>query len=289
MFQIVIGTANWNAPYGLTNPVGLQRPEVSQIVEKMITNNISIIDTAVNYFGSQELLREILRFHPLKVTTKIPHVWAIEADNLEDKIKAELDFLNLDKFESILLHDPVVSLKENPLALNRTLESLLTNNYTQRIGISVYTTHDVEFCLNKNKLISEIQFPINPINQTFMPYFKKADKFKNFTLVARSVFMQGLLTMKENNYPAFFRSSKESIKWNTFLQSNGVSGLQTCLIYLTSLDFIDRVIFGVNSVKEFSEIIDFIESNSSKKFHMNFDELGSSESKIYDPRLWKHE
>lgn len=291
MIRIGIGTANWNSPYGLTNPIGLSKTEISEILFKMVENNIFDLDTAVNYFESREFLKEFLRNKSFCLTTKIPHSWTLDAGKLENRIKIELDSLGLNSFESVLLHEPVLSLKENSKDLNEALGSLLSNNLTKRVGISVYTPEDVVYCTKQSDLISEIQFPINPINQSFRYFFAKSNEYKNFVLVARSIFMQGLLTMQMQDYPIFFRNSTESNNWLSFLQKKGHSGFELCLIFLANLKFVDKAIFGINSVTELLEIIAFLQNATKLKSYVNgeFDFLASVNTNIYDPRYWNNE
>ncbi len=73
----------------------------------------------------------------------------------------------------------------------------------------------------------------------------------------RSVFLQGLLLMSPQNRPQFF-NQWESIwyQWNQWLVKKNLTPLQACIRYVKSISQIDKIIVGVDSVVQLSEIIE---------------------------------
>jgi len=65
------------------------------------------------------------------------------------------------------------------------------------------------------------------------------------------------LLMPAVRRPKKFERWKELFqKWDQWLVAEGVSPLQACLRYVESLDFVDKMIVGVDSLKQMEQILE---------------------------------
>jgi aryl-alcohol dehydrogenase-like predicted oxidoreductase len=72
----------------------------------------------------------------------------------------------------------------------------------------------------------------------------------------RSVFLQGLLLMDAANRPVKFNLWQSLWDdWNRWLTDNALTPLQACLSFATSQPEINRVVVGIDSLKQLREVL----------------------------------
>ena len=104
---------------------------------------------------------------------------------------------------------------------------------------------------------------------------------------ARSIFLQGLLLFKDSSYPKYFCKWRNIfIKWHSFLDKNKISPLEGCLTFIKKQKLVDKIIIGVESSKQLSEIIKVLKKNIKVS---NFNLLGVNDEKLTKPIFWKNE
>ena len=68
------------------------------------------------------------------------------------------------------------------------------------------------------------------------------------SVIARSVFLQGILLSQVNDLPAYFSKWRPLFKkWIEFYQENGLSALEASLQFIVQVPEIDKIIVGVES------------------------------------------
>ena len=145
-----------------------------------------------------------------------------------------------------------------------------------KIGVSFYTPEILIKTLSNFK-IDLIQIPINYINRSFInqKILKKIKK-QNIEVHARSIFLQGLLLKEKTNNKKF----KKFIGYiNMWHNKNKISRLESSLNFFNNLNFIDKYIFGLESLKQLKQII-----KTKRRIIMNFPKF--DEKYIKDPRKW---
>ena len=160
---------------------------------------------------------------------------------------------------------------------------LKKKGYIKKIGVSVYEAKELKKILDKYKF-DVVQVPINIFNQTFIEKnFLRYLKKKKVEIHARSVFLQGLLLLKEEDIPGkFLKDLKIFQKWNLWLKKNRTTNFDACLNFITNQKYIKKIIVGVDNSKQLNEIINF--KKSKKKF--NFNMMKTKSSRVIDPKLW---
>lgn len=285
--NLSVGTANWDRTYGINKMNEISRKKITNLYKKMLELKIFDIDTAFAYGSSHTILSELGSLDLLQITTKIPSEWVDNLDSIPQKLQYELERLKLGSFETILFHDSYSIINYSRNRLNSVMQEILNKKICKRIGVSIYSPKEIGLALNSSDLFSEFQFPINPFNQAFKEYFQEFGNPKNFKLVARSVFLQGLLTMPDSLYPKFFLDSQECQNWKFFLRVNNIKPEIACIKFVSNLEFVDKIVVGVNSSSQLENIANVL--SSKEKCTLNFSNLKSNNNQVIDPREWKYD
>ena len=102
--KIILGTSNFGAPYGISNPRRkLSTYEIKKTLKIAKYNNISFLDTAHNYKNSEKIIGKLTNESDFKIITKLPKV----NNNLgliESYIKKSLIRLKRKKLYAVLVH-----------------------------------------------------------------------------------------------------------------------------------------------------------------------------------------
>jgi aryl-alcohol dehydrogenase-like predicted oxidoreductase len=173
--------------------------------------------------------------------------------------------------------------------LNSTLLRLLNSGMVKRVGISVYTPRELDKFISLSDLFTEIQLPLNPLNQSFRYYLDEFEEISSYRIVVRSIFQQGLLTLNSHSYPPFFKNSPEALNWNNFLKEYEIDALTACIQFIKKISWVNQVVIGINSYLQLQQIFNaFAVNNATVPLH-KYDQLHSQNIEIRDPRKWPHD
>ena len=86
---------------------------------------------------------------------------------------------------------------------------------------------------------------------------------------------------KNNRLPLRFRKNKFFYEWKKWLETHNYNALDVCLAYLKSLRQIDKIIVGVDDLKQLKDITKSFKKNKKFKF-MKFTQL----SILRNPSKW---
>jgi len=257
--KLGLGTVQFGIPYGVTNTVGQVNPSHAQaITQRAYSAGIDTIDTAIAY-GSSEMVLGDIGVQSWKVVTKMPAV-PEHCDDisrwLNGQVEASLARLKLGRVHALLLHRPAQLLEEIGPKLNAALQTLKGNGIVDKIGVSVYGTEELE-ALHGKSTFDLIQAPLNIVDRTLVDS-GWAQRLKNdgIEIHTRSAFLQGLLLVPHSKRPTKFnRWEYIWTEWDRWLEATGLTPLQACLRLTNTLDAIDKVIVGVESVTQLDQIL----------------------------------
>ena len=280
--KLILGTANFDLNYGIKNKYKrLKKKEIKKIIYSLKKNKINYIDTSQNYNNTEKILGD-LNIKKFKVCTKFTFNENIK-NIVKDKFLSTTKNLRTKSIHTVLFHRPSDLLKKNGKLIFNEIVLLKKKGFIKKIGISSDKKSELKKILDKYKF-DIVQVPINIFNQSFLEkkflnYLKK----KKVEIHARSVFLQGLLLMREKKIPKFFlKNSNIMKKWNLWLKKNKITNLEACLNFITSQKIIKKFVLGVDSLRQLNEILNF--KKSKKKF--NFDVLQVKISRIMLPQKW---
>lgn len=257
--KLGLGTVQFGVPYGVTNTVGQVNPLQAQaITQRAYAAGIDTLDTAIAY-GSSEMVLGDIGVESWKVVTKLPAV----PENCDDisswlnaQVEASLARLKLGRVHAFLLHRPAQLLEEIGPKLNAALQTLKNNRIVEKIGVSVYGTAELEALFGKYSF-DLVQAPLNIVDRTLVDSgWAKRLKNEGIEIHTRSAFLQGLLLVPSTKRPTKFnRWEYIWTEWDRWLAATGLTPLQACLRLTNTLDVIDKVIVGVESVTQLDQII----------------------------------
>lgn len=284
--KLALGTVQFGLSYGVANSRGRVRAEeVGAIMRKAYVSGMDTLDTAISYGDSESVLGS-QGVQSWKVITKLPMMPEGCADVfkwVEEEVCESLSRLRTDKLYGLLLHRPVDLIEEGGRELYEALKNLKLMGLVEKIGISIYGTHELDLLFEKYNF-DLVQAPLNILDRSLVET-GWADRLKTIgvEIHARSAFLQGLLLMESQNRPRKFqRWSEVWDVWEEWLEANGLLPVEACLRYLNSLDCVDRVVVGVDSILHLNQIIDAVSGKLSSL--PSFSQL--LDKRLINPATW---
>jgi len=280
MSKIALGTVQFGLDYGITNSKGrVQIEEVKSILECAKENSINTLDTAVNYGNSEEILGNS-GIDDFQVITKTLSL----KNGVNEVIKGfhqSLTYLKKPSVNGLLIHDIDEIECKNFNTLFKELTELKRQGLVKKIGFSTYTPGQVDFLL-KNFDFDLIQVPFNVFdNRLIQGGQLQVLNNKGIEIHARSVFLQGLL-LDFKNLPGYFSTwKKEFNDYQEIVKDSGLSLIEYALNFAINTQEIDKVLVGVNSKKQLTEIIQVVNEQS------NLDTYSINDLDLLNPGLWK--
>lgn len=267
MSKLVLGTVQFGLDYGISNSRGkVPENEINVILQNAYTSGIRILDTASAYGNSEEVISKsqatigkefsIISKYPVNADLP-PYTW----------IDTSLSKLNRTSLYGYMFHNFEIYRKHPEFVDD--LVKIKESNKAEKIGYSLYLPQEVETILKNNLPCDIIQIPYNIFDQRFnylLPELKK----RNIEIHVRSIFLQGLFFMKIDSLSDFFNPVKEKlIKLHKYADEKKVSIQDICLGFVNSNPCIDHIVFGVDSLNNFTENIKSYETIKNHNYYNN--------------------
>lgn len=285
--KLVIGTAQFGINYGIANSLGqVKSEEAKKILDYALSEDINYIDTATSYGESEKVLgnNDVNRFKIITKIPKIPHDQTNVYDWLEPSVLDSLNRLNVKSIHALLLHSPEDLLGVHGLTIYKGLRELKSKGIVKKIGVSVYSIDEIEVITDKYD-IDIIQCPLNLVDRSLVESgWHKRLKKMGIEIHVRSIFMQGLLLMKKDLIPNNFSKWKNIwSKWHSWVEEKNINTLDACIAFVSSIDEIDRIIVGVDSLEHLEEIVQSYKLKQASEFP----DISSNDIDLINPSLWK--
>jgi aryl-alcohol dehydrogenase-like predicted oxidoreductase len=261
MSKIALGTVQFGIDYGISSTSGQVRPEeVRNILSYAYSKNIDLLDTAPVYGGSEQILGKA-NVQNFKVVTKTRHFDKSEI-SIDEVVLMENDFyrsledLKKDNVYGLLVHNADDLLKPGSQKLFDQLERLKQAGKIKKIGVSVYDNKQLQSIL-ENFNIDLVQLPFNILDKRLIDSGMFGTlKNRGIEVHARSVFLQGLLLMSEQNRPDKFKRWNDLWRvWHDWLNDNQITALEATIRCAVSMPEISKVLVGVETKDQLKEII----------------------------------
>ena len=285
--KLVIGTANFGQRYGISKKkTKLSFNNIKKILNYANKHDVKKLDTATVYGNTEKILGK-LNLKKNEIYTKLPKLpkncrnisqWVFK------NIKNSSSLIKTKKINGIFLHHAEDLLSENKRKLYVALQEVKKKGLVEKIGVSIYSFKTLEKILKEFKFdIVQIPFNIFDRRLEHFKFFNKLKK-KKIEIYVRSIFLKGALLLKEKKVSKNFYKWKSLFKlWNSWLADNKVTNLQACINYVFSFKEVDKIIIGVNSLKQTKEIFNAVE-NKTNLFPKN---LFSNDENLINPNKWK--
>lgn len=285
--KLAIGSVQFGTAYGVANKSGkVPYTQVRKIIEVARSNGVDLIDTAISYGNSEHVLGEV-GINDFKVVTKLP-ACPDETNDVkgwvEQRITESLCRLKIDNLYGVLVHNPMDLLGNNRDEIFFALKDLQEAGLIKKIGVSAYDPKSI-FDILSLCPIGLVQAPLNLVDRRLEKSgCLKVLKDMNVEVHVRSVFLQGLLLLNQEDIPSKF-NKWNSIwqKWHNFLSLNRIAALPTCLDYPLSVSGVNRVVVGIDSFNQFSMIL---KSLKYPKIEHDLTFMISDDEKLINPTCW---
>ena len=283
--KIILGTAQFGIDYGINNKSG--RPsdiELENILLKAFYNNIFFLDTAEAYGDAH---KRIGAYH-LKYTSKKFNIISKFHEpkfsgNFITHISKNLSELNVDNLYAYLFHN-LNDLKKYSKDIDQLIK-LKEEGFICKLGVSLYTTDEIEQVVNKFDFIDLIQIPFNifdNINQKGSIILKM--KEKGIEVHTRSAFLQGLFF--SNKLPNNLISLQPYIDILHKLSSKySMTISEIALNYCLNQPNIDKVLIGIDTKSQLTENISGVNQLSSEILE-EINNIYIKDTKLLNPVNW---
>lgn len=278
MSRLVLGTAQWGNPYGVTNVRGrLTNADIEEIVQVARNQDIRDIDTARGYGDSEARLRAFAS--DFAVTTKISG-----RDEAVLQIEQSLADLGISRLASVLVHDWESLDHDSRTAVVWGLGQAHESGLVERAGVSIYGQDGIESAVEVfascGVELGALQVPANPIDRRLDDSHALVDLHSlGAHISVRSAFLQGVLLADSGRW-----TGHDDVRtFRTWAENSGTSPLAACLGHVRALPWATHVVVGVTSAQELAEVC---EAWDSCEVGLLPEPLTSGDQELIDPRLW---
>ncbi len=261
MSKIALGTVQFGINYGINSISGqVQCDELNKILNYARSHNVMMLDTAPAYGNSEQVLGDA-NTQDFKIVTKTRHfkqdnINSNEVDLLVRDFDQSLQSLKRKNVYGVLVHNADDLLKPGSDKLFKQLQIFKQQGLITKIGVSTYTVDQLQRIID-NFDIDLVQLPFNILDNRLVDsgVLSALDK-RNVEIHARSVFLQGLLLMTEQNRPKQFDRWECIWKlWHEWLTDNKLTALEATIRHVISVPEISKVLVGVDSKDQLRDIV----------------------------------
>lgn len=252
--RIGVGTVQFGVDYGISNKEGKTSfKEACSILDYAKEVGIRTIDTAPAYGEAEEVLG---RYLPADGTFDVVTKVSSGADSPLGSVRNSLKALNKDRLYGVLFHDAKDLLSPKGHHLWGALVACRDKGLVEKIGASIYDPEEAELLMDRYRL-DILQIPTNILDQRFIRSgVLKKMKDLGVEVHSRSCFLQGLLLMDPSSLSPYFSPALPQLsEIRALCLAFGVSPLEAALGFVFSVEEIDRIIVGVNSLGHLKEIV----------------------------------
>ena len=285
MSKIILGTVQFGLNYGINNTRGkVPVQEVHRILDYAYSKGIMTLDTAAGYGDSEEIIGDYLVSNSDKKFEIITKVNSSKVP-LEKQLHESLQKLKVDKVEVLMLHsfELYEKFKAQLTLFCKKNKGICFN----QIGVSVYSNQEVAV-LNLDSNIDRIQSPFNLLdNESKRGKVYSTIQSKGKTVDTRSVFLQGLFFKAANDLPTNLMALREPMeKLKRIAQSNLLKIEELAIGYAFSMNFIDNVLIGVDSLDQLKGNLSALTKTLSKQTVDEINTISIQNSNLLNPSLW---
>lgn len=294
MDNICIGTAQFGMAYGIANKTGIpDMAEVFKTVETAAKSKIYFYDTARSYGMSEIVLGDAFEHANIQndvcVITKLrPDFFYCGYGELKEEASRSNARLKVKRLWGLVMHRTGIDGDANQFA--RGIERLKKEEVIKHFGVSVYHPDDA-LRFVQNPEIDLIQVPFNILDRRLLDnhFFDIAEEMGK-TVFIRSIFLQGLLLMKEEEvagkHMAWALPFLEDVR--RFVKQHGLDLKTFAIAAVCRTIPWAKIIIGMESCAQLEENIDLIRSEdlSDESIADWWKILPVYPEKLLNPSLW---
>lgn len=288
--RVGLGAAQFGMPYGRFNVDGVPSlASLCEILDAARGYGLTAVDTAHLYGGSEAALGRCgAHLAPFEVVTKTPRfsddaITRDDAQVLRDAFEASLRALHLSTAGGLMIHHAPNLLAPGGEWLYQEMMSLKREGKVKQIGVSVYSGEIAEEIHDKFP-VDLVQLPINVLDQRAINSGALSRLAgAGVKVQARSAFLQGLLLAAPATVAPHFDTVKPLlVKFHEAARAAGIIPAHAALQFLLAIKDIDRVVVGVDSVKQLDQLFKSFPAAAG----IDFSPFSVDQPEILNPALW---
>jgi aryl-alcohol dehydrogenase-like predicted oxidoreductase len=285
--KLGLGTVQWGMPYGISNNLGVPaEQEAKAMLAFAQANKIELLDTAPGYGEAENVLGR-LAASDFKIITKTAKLTPSTSPKqtkgfVLKEFHSSLLRLGLQRAYGLLVHSLDDLFGPSGDLLWETMQEIRQLGLAERIGVSVYSIHDIERIWERLDF-NIIQLPMNVLDQRLAGWIGKL-RSAGVEIHVRSAFLQGALLMNSEQLPSHFGTARQTIAdFQRDCAANGLTPLAGALGFFKTIEAIDYLIVGAVSVKQIAEIHRAFFAESVLP---NYATYNCSDEFVINPSLW---
>ena len=282
--KIILGSVNFGLKYGFKNKK-ISNKEISKILNLANIYGIKTFETSQSYGDSEKKLGLLKKNKNFKFITKISNlkknISHKETINILNNSRIKL---NVHKIDCIMFHDYREFIYNNFSLPKFFLKQ--KGKLFNKIGVSIHSPKELYNCL-KFKKLDCIQIPYNIIDYRWnkVDFKKIKKKNKKIKIHVRSIFLRGMLPNRVKYLPKWFNKKNELQKvLNEIKKKQKINLKQILFNFVYQQKWIDKIIIGVSSKKQLTEIKKFYKLKKTIKFNNSV--FNFIPSKLLMPKYW---
>ncbi|UTW07483.1 aldo/keto reductase [Pseudomonas benzenivorans] len=271
--RLVLGAAQLGSNYGVANKIGQPSSSLSQeLIKTAIANGVVYLDTARAYGNSEEIIGQALKSGwegRVKIITKLSPLLECPADASTNSVRAFVDAsiyqscsaLRVQSLDVLMLHR-VSHIDEWDGAVWQRLQELLESGVIKELGVSIQSPEELEKALSELDL-TFIQMPVNILDwrwDSIIPKIRAVKLERKLIIHVRSALLQGLLQSSDPRHwlKANVENAEVIIQWmkEQVELCSRLNIADLCLSYINSLDWVDGIAVGMESMQQLKENIE---------------------------------
>lgn len=285
--KLALGTAQFGLDYGVSNRRGLiPKAEVFEILKLAAGNGIDTLDTAQAYGTSEAVIGEFIKSSGLKfhVITKLKDV---AGKDTHSSLRASLEKTGVGRFFGVMMHS--YGEHKGELADYGALLKARDAGLALKTGFTLYHPEQIEKLLADKVIFDIVQIPYSIVDRRFERVFP-ALKQAGVEVHARSVFLQGLLLMAPAEIPEKLSGIRSKVeRLGKYAAEKGVSLTALCAGFALSEPGVDKVVMGVDSLKNFAENLAGLKiffAGETSGLKASLDSFSETDEKLILPQNW---
>lgn len=280
--RLALGTAQFGFAYGIAgsgSPVA--ETMIGAILDRAEAAGITRLDTAAAYGDIEQRLARLIRDRSFRIVSKISQIprGLEESDQVafvRSAVRESHGRLG-ELMVGLLFHDADdVSLRAGDAVWKAASEECARLGVA--LGVSGYDPRVLADIAGYRDL-AMTQLPANALDQRFREH---AIDLSGSEVTLRSIYLQGLLLMDENEAAARIPPAAAALRvWHQWCKANDLSPLEAALGIAKGF-VADFYVFGVDNVEQLDALAESWQAARS----MTAPALASSDPAIIDPRCW---
>jgi len=281
--KLILGTVQFGLNYGINNKTGKpSRERVFEILDYALENGITTLDTAEVYGEAHTILGSYPKINRFRILSKFK--LESETDKVSVHLKSAQAELAVNEFESYSFHSASQFLNFKNW---EELISLREQGLIKKIGVSIYTNEDLSKAID-HAHIDLIQIPFNILdNRALKNGLLKNAKRAGKIIHVRSIYLQGLLLKPIKEFNNKFEPLIPYIlKLSKIAQNNDLTLTELAFLYPHSIDEIDGIVIGVDTLEQLKINLNFSKRMLSTSVQGEIENVICDKSELLNPSLW---